>query len=278
MKNLLLLTDFSQPAENAAVFALKLFENSYANHKVLHVQKSAYFVADDLMVSGTDQNLYEALFEASENHLKNWTEKLKNKFNNNKHHFENKIDFDGFVDAVKQSVEKKDIDLIVIGSNGASGWTEKLFGTHTLSLLKNLDFPLLVVSEKNIFSHLKNILLVTEEDVDLDFDIMKWPVFLAKEHHAHVHVLKLSDSDKPAHHDPLEVLENLGGVQYHFHHLQGIPTEMAISSFEQLFDTQLTVMILDKEGKKYEDFIQKINQSTALPDLSPTLFVPHKTH
>lgn len=276
MKNLLILTDFSKPAENAAVYALKLFENSYGQHKVLHVQKSAYFVTDDLMVSGTDQNLYEALFEASENHLKNWTGKLKNMFNNPKHQFENKIDFDGFVDAVKQAIERNESDLIVIGSNGASGWTEKLFGTHTLSLLKNLEFPVLVVSEKNIFSPIERILLVTEQGIDLDFEIMKWPVFLAKEHKAHIHVLKLSDSNKPAHHDPLEVLENLGGVQYHFHYVQGIPVEMAISSFEQLFDTQLTIMILDKNGKKYEDFIQKINQSTDLPDLSPTFFVPHK--
>ncbi|MDT8415935.1 MAG: universal stress protein [Flavobacteriaceae bacterium] len=276
MKNLLLLTDFSKPSENAAVYALKLFEGSYANNKVLHVQKSAYFVADDLMVSGTDQNLYEALFEASENHLTNWTKDLQNKFNNAKHHFENKIDFDGFVDAVEQTVQKNDIDLIVIGSNGASGWTEKLFGTHTLSLLKNLEFPLMVVTEKNIFSKLERILLVTEDDIDLDFDILKWPVFLAKEHQAHIHVLKLSETDDKERHDPLEVLENLGGITYHFHRLSGLPVELAISSFEQLFETQLTVVILDKNGKKYNDFIKKVNHVTELPDRSPTLFIPHK--
>lgn len=277
MKNLLVLTDFSKPAENAALYALKLFEGSILKCNVLHVQKSAYFVADDLMVSGTDQNLYEALFEASKNHVNKWTENLILKLNNKKHSFETKIDFDGFVDAVEQAVLSQKAEMVVIGSNGASGWVEKLFGTHTLNLLKNLDHPLLVVTAKNTFAPLKRILLVTDFEADLNYEMLKWPAFLARNSRAHIHVLKLATKESPHHHDPLEILENLEGVAYHFHRIEGVPVEMAISSFEQLFETQLTVIILDKKGKNYVQFIEKINHLTELPERSPTLFIPYKS-
>jgi hypothetical protein len=53
----------------------------------------------------------------------------------------------GVVDTIVQTVCEKDYDLMVIGTHGASGIRQKLFGTDILKLVARVPIPILVVQE-----------------------------------------------------------------------------------------------------------------------------------
>lgn len=68
-----------------------------------------------------------------------------------------------FLEEVLSHIEKADVDMIVIGTRGASGLRELLLGSNTVHLMKEVrGIPMLVVPDKADFHPLRNILLCSD--------------------------------------------------------------------------------------------------------------------
>ena len=66
MKNILLLTDFSDNSINALHYALKLFSGASNNFFVLYVEAANTFLTDDLMAAG-NKSIYDSLVKKPKN-------------------------------------------------------------------------------------------------------------------------------------------------------------------------------------------------------------------
>lgn len=68
-----------------------------------------------------------------------------------------------FIEEVIQFIESNDIDLIVIGTRGASGLRELVVGSNTVQLMQEVRvIPMLVVPEKADYHPIRNILLCSD--------------------------------------------------------------------------------------------------------------------
>src|SRR5690606_11477009 len=74
-------------------------------------------------------------------------------FNNPKHTFIRLAIFNLLTDAITAVVKKRNIDLLVMGTKGATGAKEVFLGTNTMFVIKKATCPVIAVPDD--FSYLK---------------------------------------------------------------------------------------------------------------------------
>ncbi|MCA0133747.1 universal stress protein [Winogradskyella alexanderae] len=181
MKKVLLLTDFSENSINAMRYALQLFKNEICDFYVLNVQDSRSYTSDDLMLSRGNQSLYQSLISDNKRKLKTIVGQLKLQANERLHNFKSIVDYDVFLDSIKQIIAKYHVDLIVMGTNGASNLKETLFGSSALKVLRNIDCNTLVVPDEFKYKQPKKLLLALDSDDYIDHITVK-EIFELMEH------------------------------------------------------------------------------------------------
>lgn len=147
MKTILLPTDFSNNSLNAIDFAMQMLIDSDCTFYILNVQKASSFVSDDLMTASPSVNIYQAIIDASKKSLNNIIESIEKKYRNPKHELVPIVDYDNFIDSINQTCEVKNIDLIVMGTKGASGLEKVIFGSNTVRVMQRGKTPVLAIPD-----------------------------------------------------------------------------------------------------------------------------------
>lgn len=140
MKKILVPTDFSEPAEYALRTAALLAKKYDAELFVLHMIELPVH-----LYSSDSNELPEAIYFMKLAH-KRFDEFL------DKPYLEG-IETHEIVEAneaafgINEASEKYDIDLIVMGSSGSSGFSELFIGSNTEKVVRNAEVPVLVVKK-----------------------------------------------------------------------------------------------------------------------------------
>jgi len=74
-------------------------------------------------------------------------------------------------DSIAAYAKEKNMDMVIMGTKGASGLEEVLLGSITVSVIDKVDIPVFVIPEKSSFNGLKQIVYATDFD-DKDTDII----------------------------------------------------------------------------------------------------------
>lgn len=236
MKKILLPTDFSPNSLNAINYALNLFRDEKCIFYLLNVFRVPYVASQDLAYSNTEflVNIEAELKVNSEKELKNLVKDLKSRGNKD-YTFEYISDYSFLSDSVKRIVEEKDIDLIVMGTKGATGAKEIFMGSNTGDIIMRVDRNVLAVPEKVIFDQPKEIAFPTDYEISYDAEDLEYLLNIAKKNKAVIRVLHVQD-------DPLteEQLNNknnlenlLKDIEHSFHTLTGASFETAVNLFTQ---------------------------------------------
>ena len=192
MKNILLLTDFSDNSRNAIEYVLQFFKGGKYNFYILNVHKISKYTTSDLMTSSSDASIYDSLIKNPKASLNNMIDKFKESYGNEDYSFEAICDYDAFISAVKQTVNLKKIDLIAMGTNGATGAVEVVFGSNTVSVIRHVDCPLLVIPQDYKYIALNNILFATEYKDEYKEEPLKSLKHIIKKHNTQLDILILS--------------------------------------------------------------------------------------
>lgn len=269
MLNVLLLTDFSESAGNAIIYAVHLFKSDDCKFYLMHVHKAGSFTTDDLIKS-PHHSIYEAITKDPEKELQRLSTYLQDTYENAQHSYETLVDFDVFTDAVNQAVVNHSIDYIVMGRNGISGITEALFGSNTIQVIKKVSCKTLIIPEERSFHSLRHLLLPLEETDTFDGNFVGQVLAFNKHHQAQVHVLRIfkgSMSDELMLHDKSE-LSLLPGV---YHPIKDVPLPYAIQSYSQthLIDLVILCSQIDRfiERLLHDHSKSRVSKSVALPML-----------
>lgn len=172
MKNILVLTDFSDMAKSAAMYAMSLATAMKANITLCHAleitEQLTYPLADHLVLRN---QAMKRLKEVSI-HLK----ELDAGSDGFKPTITYINDLDMLPEVVNKVIRSSAIDLAVIGEQKSGNISKFFFGSHTDDILDNLSCPVLIVPQNATFEPLQNIFYAT----DLTFDNSKVVEFLAK--------------------------------------------------------------------------------------------------
>ena len=145
MLKILIPTDFSETAKNAIHYALELFKHQESEFIIMH----AY--ADEVYKNGMemDQESFNVFKEntclKAESQLQNEVIEFSELSPNSKHTFTYEACFGSLVDETNDSVERENIDLVIMGTKGETNNKEISFGSHTLQVIKYIKCPVLAI-------------------------------------------------------------------------------------------------------------------------------------
>ena len=163
MKKILLPTDFSDNAWNAIFTAVKYYAQQKCHFYLLHAYEPN---ALNMLGRKGQQRLgaiYDSLSQYSVNELNKTLAYLHKNHCNTNHSFETVSKSATLEVAVEESLVTKDIDLVVMGTQGATGAKEIFMGSNTVKVLKKIKkCPVLVVPSGYNFQTLKTLVFPTD--------------------------------------------------------------------------------------------------------------------
>jgi nucleotide-binding universal stress UspA family protein len=157
MKKILIPTDFSSVADNATKYAIEVadaFKSKLFLYHVYTINKVDY----DLNFSDKEQPFRKKV----KLDMKNTVKKLEEITTQKGLTIKEKAYQGNILSLFKRTVKKDGIDLIVMGSKGASGVTKVVFGSVAANALEVSKVPLLVVPPEYPFQPLQHIVFAID--------------------------------------------------------------------------------------------------------------------
>lgn len=248
MKNILLPTDFSENSKNAVNFALKFFEGQTCTFYILNSQKPSGYITADVLYGAPGTSVYEGILNDNKKELEKMVQFCESISEKENFSFVPKIDFDNIVDAVKQAVALNKIELIIMGSNGATGAAEVVFGSNTLKIIRNVDCPVIVVPEGYSFEKINSVLLSLNYQYQVSNKSLSVVSEIVKKHEASLKILEIEEENielATKRNQSEEVFKEIGFERFA---IKNIPASIAINAFEQLIPIQLHAMVVERKS------------------------------
>ena len=177
MKKILFPTDFSNVANNAFVHALGLAKLVHGELILLHTYELP--IIDNQFAPQNYKEVFDSLEFANFDKFKDEIPKLRQLaiVNNCEHIKMSHMLMDGdLMYNVKEIIKKENIDFVVMGTSGASGWKEMFLGTNTGEAIANLSVPVLSIPESAKYSKIETIGFTTrfrEKDKEALSNVIK---------------------------------------------------------------------------------------------------------
>jgi nucleotide-binding universal stress UspA family protein len=157
-KKILFPTDFSDNAWSTIVYGLKLYSAFECKFYFLHTTKNKVST-----MSNFSNKLSSLMQDNAMKELKDLEIMTKSANANANHEFEIILSSKELRDAIEASVKKHEIDLVMMGTKGATGAKEFLFGSNTVSVIKKMKLcPILIVPDAFDFVEPKQIAFPTD--------------------------------------------------------------------------------------------------------------------
>ncbi|MCF6348670.1 MAG: universal stress protein [Flavobacteriaceae bacterium] len=280
MEKILLPTDFSDNALNAINYALNLYKGENCKFYLLNTYTPIIYNYDYRMsTSGYLGDVVDVIRENSKEKLDEIEKKLKEKFNNSKHQFETISSFSLLTDKIKDIVDEYAIDLIIMGTKGATGAKEVLFGTNTIHVIKKSKCPVLAVPDGFFFEEPKEILFPTDYKVDYsDKQIQNFKT-IVNAFNSRVHILNVSHGIdlSETQNTNKAILEKLfTAIKHTSYRVDDKPIPQAINEFQKSTYIQLLVMINNKHSFFENLFFKPVINQIGFHLNIPFLVIPAK--
>ncbi len=185
ISKILIPTDFSTVANNALQYAIQLAKKTNASIHLLHVNNIP------IMDASFPNEVYQTYTAEIEDFAKNSFENLENLYLNKSNLQFDKHTAYGFVnDEIQEFAKNNDIDLIVLGTTGASGIQEILIGSNAASVVAKAEIPVLVIPPTSTFADIKKIVYASDFN-EPEFPSVSRLAFFANLYEAEVNVLHI---------------------------------------------------------------------------------------
>ncbi len=141
MKNILIPTDFSENAYSALYYATRLFKNEPCRFYILNTLDSEASV----ITGKTDPQL----INESKEKLTEIRHTIVRDTEDYDHSFESILTTEKLLETIEKTVKEKGIDIIVMGTKGATGAKGFFVGSTTSNVIQKIKCcPVLVVPEE----------------------------------------------------------------------------------------------------------------------------------
>jgi nucleotide-binding universal stress UspA family protein len=249
---ILLPTDFSKNAWLAIKYATRLYADDACDFYLLNVFSAPKNLVDSLFNIAEGSESYETERIASEKELTNVVDLLKLSADENSNHTFTIISkFDNVVEAIKNVVEEKDIEIVIMGTKGASNKKDAVFGSTAIYTMEKVrNCPVLAIPENAPHTLPKEIVFPTSYKTHYKRRELQYLTTIAKKCNASIAVLHISDRElTKSQKEQQELLkEILGDIPYSFHTLPLTSINDAINIFADSRDSDMVAFINKKHS------------------------------
>ena len=163
MKNIIVPTDFSKEAGYAASAAALLGKKLGANVQLLHIveapSEQSFNVTGEVRSPSSIDDVY--LIKLVER-VRGQLDKLASSATFKGVNVSYQIDVGSVVPSIKKAVSKSKADLVIMGTQGVSGWNEVLIGSNTEKVVRMISCPVLTVKAPLSNANLKSMAFATD--------------------------------------------------------------------------------------------------------------------
>ena len=274
MKHILFPTDFSENAWKAIQYGIALLKNEECKFYILYaLEPQASAPSAGITSKRANQMIHDSRTKESQDGLNKTLSKVNALPKNDKHAFEIRLANNYFYSAVKAYVEKLNIDVVILGTKGASGIKEVTIGSNTANLINKLTCPILAVPEFAASNKISEIGFATDFSIDhfgTGINLLK---DVAKDNHAKISVIHIVNNNKEMTPELLsnkKLLETtLSPIELDFYTLTDIPVELGIRAFTESRRLNMLCVISKKRS-----FFSKLFTKSHSKAVSHNLDVP----
>jgi len=270
----LLPTDFSENSMKAINYARELYKNHSCDFYLLNVFSATSNILDSLINLEPGSELYETAKLHSENGLaKVYDIIAMSDYDNPNHHFEVISTFNNVIDAIKQQVEKKDIEMVVMGTKGETHSRATAFGSTAMYAMEKVrNCPVIVVPQNSKIKLPKEIVFPTSFKTHYKRRELNYLKGIAKKCDATIiilHIREENELDKNQKENKQLLEEILEGTNYKFHDLSHNSVITAVNIFVESRSSDMVAFI-----NKKHPFFGSILTNALVKQISFYLKVP----
>ncbi len=267
MKKILFPTDFSPVADNALKYAIEIaagFKSELYLYHVYYINKVDY----NLDFSEDEQPVKKRVEREMKLTELKFMERIKQKGLS----VQIKVEQDNIYSLFKRKVIKHGIDLIVMGSKGASGLEKVIFGSVAATALETAIIPVLVVPPSHSFFPFEHIVLAIDNN-EISADVLAPLQKLASRFGAKVTLLNVSTGSNK--NDPQKMDLQLEGVETIYREIpMSKSVNETISEFIKKEKGDLLCMIRREKGFLERIFQKSITKTQVYNSNVPLLVLP----
>lgn len=234
-KRILVPTDFSKNALNAVRYALDLYQKIPCEFYFLNVFRLDSYTTSNLLVPEPGSGEYENAKNKSEEEFLKLLEMIALHQDNPIHSYHTISSFSFLSEALKQVIANKDIDLVVMGTQGASGIKGVIFGSNTVNAMEKIrECPVLAIPENVRFKEPKEIAFPTDYKTSYKRKELNYLLEIAQIHQACIRVIYISKKEDLTNlqkNNQQLLKEILETVDYSFHTLSDNNVAHGITTF-----------------------------------------------
>lgn len=282
MKKILFPTDFSDTANNAFLYTLHLAKLYNAEVFITHIY-------DKKVIStlyGGQPELVATIYVDVEldefEYFKEESKKLRmiaeeNNLSDVKLNFIFKSG--SLVSTLGKIIEKEKINLVVMGTSGATNFEKKLWGSNTMNALRSLDIPILSIPKKAIFKGVKNIGFASALK-DSDKPILANLLNFYDDNNLIIKVLYVIKNDKNIEVEEQLIDKKIASWESEFRNeklifIKKISDSVTKSIYQLIFDENIDIVVIAKRDLSFIDslFTHSLSEDLAKKMDFPLLVV-----
>jgi nucleotide-binding universal stress UspA family protein len=185
MKKILVPYDFSEQATNALRFALDMEKESQCELHLLHVVPMPILQNTTLMpIASVEEDILHDARKQAELRF----EKIEKQYFRDAL-IKTKVRFGPTTDTILEYLSDHRIDLVVMGTKGASGMRELLVGSNTEKVVRSSAVPVLAVKQFIPYQRIRNIVFPNTLDEDSHEDLIAQVKTLQHSFDATLHIV-----------------------------------------------------------------------------------------
>ena len=274
MKKILMPTDFSTNSINALKYAVSLFKDEECTFYLLNTFTPVLYDTEYILYSTTQPGLEEIYRDNSKKGLQKVKRRITAVDKNPNHHFELISAFNLLIEEIKDQVKEKNIDLVVMGTQGATGAQEVLMGTNTVQAIKKVKCPILAIPSEYEYTKPDNILFPTDYELDYSshqFQLLKDIIKNYDSRLNILHVLTKEELSPEKEQNKKKLATHMEKLKHQFYSKEKQALTEAIYNFQNEHPTDMLVMINNKhsffENLLFRPVINKIGFHIKVPFL-----------
>ena len=281
MNNILLPTDFSENSWNAIKYALQLFKGENCKFYLLNTYTPAIYNIDYVMVEPAQFGMLDIIKENVLKKLENFKDRIKNDFKNPKHTIKTVAAFNTLISEINEIVVSKKIDYVIMGTKGATGAKEILFGSNTVHVFKNVKCSILAIPNDSTFETPHEVLFPTDYEVNYKLNHINSIINIISLYNTRINIMHVSygyNLSETQEKNKKKLEKYFEKVAHLFHDVSNQTVQGGITNFQVKARVNLLVMINNKHSFFENLFFKSTINQIGFHLNIPFLVIPSKSY
>ncbi len=193
MITILIPTDFSKNAWNAIRYAMDFFKSEDCTFYFLNTYTPPFYRIDYGLGGLAYSTIPDMGVDVSLAGLEQTVMVLKKEFRNSRHRFETLSAFNTLTGEITAICQRMKVDLIVMGTQGATGAKEIFLGSNTVHVIRKAEVAVMAIPVHYTYREIRSVLFPTDYLTHYKKNELRIMVDIVKKHEAKLTVLHVKE-------------------------------------------------------------------------------------